>query len=82
MKIECQVEKIKNALSTVERITGKNLTLPVLGSVLWVAKDTQEDQLLHFEQQIASMPLTSSGKIPLSQDNTTWSQSIYLFFPT
>lgn len=37
MKLECQVEKIKNALSDVERITGKNLTLPVLGSVLWVA---------------------------------------------
>lgn len=37
MKLECQIEKIKNALITVERITGKNLTLPVLGSVLWVA---------------------------------------------
>jgi DNA polymerase-3 subunit beta len=31
------MEKIKNALVTTERITGKNLTLPVLGSVLWVA---------------------------------------------
>src|SRR5574343_115713 len=31
------IDKIKNALITVERITGKNLTLPVLGSVLWVA---------------------------------------------
>jgi DNA polymerase-3 subunit beta len=37
MKIECSIEKIKKALSSVERITGKNLTLPVLGSVLWVA---------------------------------------------
>lgn len=37
MKIECQINKIKKALSLVERITGKNLTLPVLGSVLWVA---------------------------------------------
>ena len=37
MKIECSVEKIKNGLSMVDRITGKNLTLPVLGSVLWVA---------------------------------------------
>lgn len=34
MKLECSVEKIKNAISQVERITGKNLTLPVLGSVL------------------------------------------------
>lgn len=37
MKIECSINKIKNALISVERITGKNLTLPVLGSVLWVA---------------------------------------------
>lgn len=37
MKIECSINKIKNALIAVERITGKNLTLPVLGSVLWVA---------------------------------------------
>lgn len=37
MKIECQIEKIKNALIVADRITGKNLTLPVLSSVLWVA---------------------------------------------
>ncbi len=37
MKIECSINKIKNALISVERVTGKNLTLPVLGSVLWVA---------------------------------------------
>lgn len=37
MKLECSIEKIKNALITVDRITGKNLTLPVLSSVLWVA---------------------------------------------
>ena len=37
MKIECGIDKIKKALTSVERITGKNLTLPVLGSVLWVA---------------------------------------------
>lgn len=37
MKIECSIDKIKNALISVERVTGKNLTLPVLGSVLWVA---------------------------------------------
>jgi DNA polymerase-3 subunit beta len=34
MKIECSVEKIKNAISLAERITGKNLTLPVLSSIL------------------------------------------------
>jgi DNA polymerase-3 subunit beta len=37
MKIECSIDKIKRALVSVERITGKNLTLPVLSSVLWVA---------------------------------------------
>lgn len=39
MKLECSVEKIKNALSTVEKMTGKNLTLPVLSSILWIAED-------------------------------------------
>ncbi len=34
MKIECGIEKIKNAISQAERITGKNLTLPVLNSIL------------------------------------------------
>jgi DNA polymerase III subunit beta len=34
MKIECEISKIKTAISQVERITGKNLTLPVLNSVL------------------------------------------------
>ncbi len=38
MKLECSIEKIKSALNNVERMTGKNLTLPVLGSILWVAK--------------------------------------------
>ena len=39
MKLECSIEKIKNALISVERITGKNLTLPVLSSILWVAEN-------------------------------------------
>lgn len=34
MKIECTVDKIKNAVTQAERITGKNLTLPVLSSIL------------------------------------------------
>ncbi|MBU0998810.1 DNA polymerase III subunit beta [Patescibacteria group bacterium] len=37
MKLECSVEKIKNAISQVERVTGKNLTLPILNSVLLIA---------------------------------------------
>ncbi len=37
MKIECEIEKIKNGISQAERITGKNLTLPVLNSILFIA---------------------------------------------
>lgn len=37
MKLECSPEKLKNALSQAERITGKNLTLPILGSILLIA---------------------------------------------
>jgi len=39
MKLECQIDKIRDALITAERITGKNLTLPVLNSLLFVATD-------------------------------------------
>jgi DNA polymerase III subunit beta len=38
MKIECDIKKIKEAISQTERIVGKNLTLPVLGSILLIAK--------------------------------------------
>ncbi len=37
MKIECSSEKIKNILIGLDRITGKNLSLPVLRCVLCVA---------------------------------------------
>jgi len=37
MKVECSVEKIRSGISQAERITGKNLTLPVLGSILLIA---------------------------------------------
>lgn len=37
MKLECGIEKLKIAISQVERITGKNLTLPVLSSILFIA---------------------------------------------
>ncbi|MDO8659392.1 MAG: DNA polymerase III subunit beta [Candidatus Parcubacteria bacterium] len=37
MKLECRVEEIKNRISQVEKITGKNLTLPILNSVLLIA---------------------------------------------
>jgi len=37
MKTECELEKIKNAISQTERITGKNLTLPILDSILLIA---------------------------------------------
>lgn len=37
MKIKCSVEKLKNAVSTADKMTGKNLTLPILHSILLVA---------------------------------------------
>jgi DNA polymerase III subunit beta len=37
MKVECGIEKIKNGVSQTERITGRNLTLPVLNSILLIA---------------------------------------------
>lgn len=36
MKFECSIEKLKKAISNGERVTGKNLTLPVLSSILFV----------------------------------------------
>ena len=39
MKLECEIDKIKNGILQVERITGKNLTLPVLSSILFIAKN-------------------------------------------
>lgn len=37
MKLECRIEDLKEKISLVERITGKNLTLPVLNSILVIA---------------------------------------------
>ncbi len=34
MKLECKIENLKNGISQAERIVGKNLTLPVLSSIL------------------------------------------------
>lgn len=37
MKLECKIEDIRNKILQVERITGKNLTLPILNSILIIA---------------------------------------------
>src|SRR5258708_4992529 len=37
MKLECRIEEIKNKIYQVEKITGKNLTLPILNSILLIA---------------------------------------------
>ena len=39
MKVECQIDKIKKALTDADKITGKNLTLPILSSILIIASD-------------------------------------------
>lgn len=38
MKLECSIEKLRNGILQAERITGKNLTLPVLSSILLIAE--------------------------------------------
>ena len=40
MNIECIKEKLSKALSKVERVTGKNITLPILSCVLLEVKDS------------------------------------------
>jgi DNA polymerase III sliding clamp (beta) subunit (PCNA family) len=37
MKLECSVEKLLRGITYAERITGKNLSLPILGSILLIA---------------------------------------------
>ncbi len=37
MILECSTEKLKQALGYAERMTGKNLSLPILGSLLFIA---------------------------------------------
>lgn len=37
MKLECKTEEIKKRIMQVEKITGKNLTLPILNSILLIA---------------------------------------------
>jgi len=39
MQLECSKEKIQNAITLAERITGKNLSLPVLSAILLIAQD-------------------------------------------
>jgi DNA polymerase-3 subunit beta len=39
MKVECLKEKLCSAVSKVEKITGKNMTLPILSCILIEAKD-------------------------------------------
>ncbi|MFA6397866.1 MAG: DNA polymerase III subunit beta [Candidatus Paceibacterota bacterium] len=37
MKLECSIEKLKNAVTQADKITGRNLTLPILNSILLIA---------------------------------------------
>ncbi len=39
MIVECELDKIKNAVLLAEKVTGKNLTLPVLSAILIEAKN-------------------------------------------
>ncbi len=39
MKLECQRERLKQAIGLAERVTGKNLSLPILGQILLSASE-------------------------------------------
>ena len=39
MKLEINIEKIKDAVNLAEKVIGKNLTLPVLSSILFIASE-------------------------------------------
>ncbi|MFA6006563.1 MAG: DNA polymerase III subunit beta [Candidatus Paceibacterota bacterium] len=41
MKIECIKDKLRNAVTQAERLTGKNLSLPILASILIEAKGSK-----------------------------------------
>jgi DNA polymerase-3 subunit beta len=41
MKLECSKDVLKNAVSLSERMVGKNLSLPVLGGILFSAKNNK-----------------------------------------
>ncbi len=66
MKLECSVEKIKNAISQVERITGKNLTLPILNSVLLIASGG----LLKFRSTNLSLGIEIEIPAKISKEGT------------
>ena len=40
MKVTCSTEKLKNAVTLADRMTGKNLTLPILHSILITVSGT------------------------------------------
>ena len=41
MKYECSSEKFQNAIRTAVRCTGKNVSLPILGSILCIARNNE-----------------------------------------
>ena len=61
MKIECVKEKLQNAVSKAEKVTGKNLTLPVLSNIsLEVTKDAL---ILRATNLDVGVELTVPGKV-------------------
>ena len=61
MKIECSIEKIKNAIIICERVTGKNLTLPVLSTILFIA--TEKTLILRATNLSIGVEITIPAKI-------------------
>lgn len=72
MKIECDVKKIKEAISQTERMIGKNLTLPVLNSILLIASG----KTLKLRATNLSLGIEVEIPVKIEQEGTTaiWGQ--------
>ena len=46
MKVECLLEKLKSAVSQIEKVSGKNLTLPILGAIYMQTDETNGPGLI------------------------------------
>jgi DNA polymerase-3 subunit beta len=72
MKIETTLEKIKDAVSRIQKISAKNLSLPILENVLLIAKDNNlilRSTNLHVGAEITlPVKVTQEGEVAVKLD--------------
>ena len=72
MKIETTLEKIKDAISRVQKVSSKNLSLPILENVLLVAKEknlTLRSTNLHVGVEVTiPVKVKTEGEIAIKLD--------------